>query len=308
MLRILVTSANSALTYMARMTRVALYASLVVLLTGLLLSLFKSAYMESIPVSKAQHYQGNAFYIQTPEIQAPFGIGRSDTSESPQASRLEIFVDDTPLAPHQLHADLVAGKPGFSHWENAIIFATGSPDLKASARELKIAVPVRLPSEILLIAALFVLVTMWRRHYQRISTLFRLANQFSRQAGWVAIGSFSLLIVWTVWAGYPDVPIVPIDGLGYIQWVCSVLNLLLDAYIFLCRIFPLPMRKYMSNVLARLPRSVRYLTIYDQLNPAYAKYYRKAEAEGLLARAGFVDVKTYHRHGYSWTVVGTKPE
>jgi SAM-dependent methyltransferase len=93
-----------------------------------------------------------------------------------------------------------------------------------------------------------------------------------------------------------------------LAWLCSVMNLLLDAYILLCRIFPLPMRKYMSNVLARMPRSVRYLTIYDQLNPAYAKYYRKAEAEALLARAGFVDVQTYHRHGYSWTVVGTKPK
>jgi len=174
--------------------------------------------MESIPVSKVQHYQGNAFYIQIPKIQAPFGIGRSDTNESPRASRLEFFVDDTPLAPHQSHADLVAGKPGFSHWENAIIFSTGSPDLKASARELKVVVPVRLPSEALLIAALLVLMILWRRHYLRISALFRLANRFSRQAGWVAIGSFSVLIVWTVWADYPDVPIVSIDGLGYIKW------------------------------------------------------------------------------------------
>jgi len=90
--------------------------------------------------------------------------------------------------------------------------------------------------------------------------------------------------------------------------LCSVLNLLLDAYILLCHIYPLPMRKYMSNVLARFPRSVRYLTIYDQLNPSYAKYYRKLEAEALLAREGFMDVQTYHRHGYGWTVVGTKPE
>lgn len=90
--------------------------------------------------------------------------------------------------------------------------------------------------------------------------------------------------------------------------ICSVLNVFLDGYILLCRVFPLPMRKYMSNVLARFPRSVRYLTIYDQLNPAYAKYYRKSEAEALLSQAGFAEVETYHRHGYSWTVVGKKPE
>lgn len=92
-----------------------------------------------------------------------------------------------------------------------------------------------------------------------------------------------------------------------LQGICALMNLILDAYIFLCRFLPLPMRQYMRNVLARLPRSVRGLTIYDQLNPAYAKYYRREEAEALLQRAGFEDVRVYHRHGYSWTVSGRKP-
>jgi hypothetical protein len=56
-----------------------------------------------------------------------------------------------------------------------------------------------------------------------------------------------------------------------------------------------------------MPPDKRRLVIYDQLNPAYAKYYTQTEAEQLLARAGFSDVRTYHRHGYSWTVIGTKP-
>jgi hypothetical protein len=60
-------------------------------------------------------------------------------------------------------------------------------------------------------------------------------------------------------------------------------------------------------VLAKFPAHVRRLTIYDQLNPAYAKYYTRSEAEALLVEAGFVDVKLYHRHGYSWTAVGTRP-
>jgi SAM-dependent methyltransferase len=88
---------------------------------------------------------------------------------------------------------------------------------------------------------------------------------------------------------------------------CSVLNIALDAYIFLCRFIPLPMRNYMRNVLARFPRSVRRLTIYDQLNPAFAHYYRRDEAEALLARAGFRDVTCWHRHGYSWSVAGKRP-
>ncbi len=92
-----------------------------------------------------------------------------------------------------------------------------------------------------------------------------------------------------------------------LEFVCSGLNVALDVYIFLCRHLPLPMRRYMNDVLGRLPRQVRRLTIYDQLNPAYARYYAQDEARRLLEDVGFVDVRTWHRHGYSWSVVGTRP-
>jgi SAM-dependent methyltransferase len=82
----------------------------------------------------------------------------------------------------------------------------------------------------------------------------------------------------------------------------------LSLYVVLCRALPLPMRPYMREVLAKLPPSTRRLVIYDQLNPAYAKYYTRAEAEALLTTAGFVDVRLYHRHGYSWTVIGRRPD
>jgi len=88
----------------------------------------------------------------------------------------------------------------------------------------------------------------------------------------------------------------------------ALLNVGLDAYIRLCRVFPLPMRSYMLEVLAKFPRRVRRLTIYDQLNPTYAKYYTRAEAADLLARGGFMNIALTHRHGYSWTVTGTKPD
>jgi hypothetical protein len=84
------------------------------------------------------------------------------------------------------------------------------------------------------------------------------------------------------------------------------LNFILGIYVFLCGYLPLPMKQYMVKVIGKLARKHRYLVIYDQLNPAYAKYYRKAEAGALLKDAGFTDVKLYHRHGYSWAVVGTK--
>lgn len=89
--------------------------------------------------------------------------------------------------------------------------------------------------------------------------------------------------------------------------VSYILTVALAPYIAVCRVLPLPMRSYMRNHLGKLGWHERFLTVFDQLNPAYAKYYRKAEAVDLLQRAGFVDVTPHHRHAYSWTVVGRKP-
>jgi SAM-dependent methyltransferase len=89
--------------------------------------------------------------------------------------------------------------------------------------------------------------------------------------------------------------------------LCRVLDLPLVGYMWLCGRAPLPMRDYFNHHLSRLTPAIRRLTIYDQLNPAWAKYYRRHEAVKLLADAGFVDVRTHHRHGYSWTVIGTRP-
>jgi len=87
----------------------------------------------------------------------------------------------------------------------------------------------------------------------------------------------------------------------------SVLNVGVDVYLQLCRWVPLPMRRYFLDHLGRLTRDQRRMTVYDQLNPAHAKYYRAEEARGLLAANGFSEVETYFRHGYSWTVTGIKP-
>lgn len=86
-----------------------------------------------------------------------------------------------------------------------------------------------------------------------------------------------------------------------------MIDLPLVCYIALCRFLPLPLRGYMREVMARLDGPKRRLTVYDQLNPAHAKYYTRQEAEALAHSSGFVDVAIHHRHGYSWTVVGTRP-
>jgi SAM-dependent methyltransferase len=92
-----------------------------------------------------------------------------------------------------------------------------------------------------------------------------------------------------------------------LRGLSHALNVAVDIYMVACRYLPLPLRGYMTEVFGKLERRRRYEVIFDQLNPAYAKYYREAEARALFEQAGFVDVKLHHRHGYSWTVIGRRP-
>jgi SAM-dependent methyltransferase len=78
-------------------------------------------------------------------------------------------------------------------------------------------------------------------------------------------------------------------------------------YTKFCRWMPLPLRGYMFSILEKMSPEKRRLIIYDQLNPSYAKYYTQSEAGKLLSDGRFVNIRTHHRHGYSWTVIGTKP-
>lgn len=87
--------------------------------------------------------------------------------------------------------------------------------------------------------------------------------------------------------------------------VVRLLDVPLVTYVWLCRYLPLPMRKYMVDLIGKMAPDKRRLIIFDQLNPAYAKYYTRNEAERLFADSGFSDIRLYHRHGYSWTIVGT---
>ena len=67
------------------------------------------------------------------------------------------------------------------------------------------------------------------------------------------------------------------------------------------------LRDYINNVLGRVSWKTRFRVIYDQLNPAYAKYYSGSETQALLEDTGIADVRIYRRHGSSWTVMGIKP-
>jgi SAM-dependent methyltransferase len=92
--------------------------------------------------------------------------------------------------------------------------------------------------------------------------------------------------------------------LSMIVWT---LHFLTKFYIKLCHRFPLHFKDYMLNIFQKLTPEKQRLVIYDQLNPAYAEYYTRSEAEKLLQDGHFENVRLHHRHGYSWTVIGTKP-
>lgn len=89
-------------------------------------------------------------------------------------------------------------------------------------------------------------------------------------------------------------------------FLSTLLELPLRAYIRACKRFPLPLRRYMLEVIGRLSPEQRRLVVYDQLNPAFAKYYRRNEAVALLEAGGFENIRVYHRLGYSWSLVGVK--
>jgi SAM-dependent methyltransferase len=98
------------------------------------------------------------------------------------------------------------------------------------------------------------------------------------------------------------------------HWALTALVRALDVplvfYLYICRRLPkvpLPLADYLRSIIEPLPGDKRRLVIYDQLNPAYAKYYTRKDAEALMAVAPF-QIAVHHRRGYSWVVIGEKPQ
>ena len=96
---------------------------------------------------------------------------------------------------------------------------------------------------------------------------------------------------------------LPHPVLRTLSWV---LLMIVEAYILLCRFLPLPLRGYLVNVFSKFTTNKKLLVIFDQLNPAHAKYFKRDEIIDVVRKAGFVKVRALNRHGYSWTVMGEK--
>ncbi len=88
--------------------------------------------------------------------------------------------------------------------------------------------------------------------------------------------------------------------------VSQFLNIFTTIYIFLCKFFDLPLKRYMIEVFIKFSWEKQVYVIFDQLNPSYSKYYTKKEVEDLVSQAGLEIENLHHRHGYSWTVIAVK--
>lgn len=94
----------------------------------------------------------------------------------------------------------------------------------------------------------------------------------------------------------------------FVRALSWALLAIVEVYIFLCRFLRLPLRGYMVNVFGKFSTNKKLLAIFDQLNPAFAKYYKRDEIINVVKKAGFGNVKAIARHGYSWSVIGEKPK
>jgi len=91
-----------------------------------------------------------------------------------------------------------------------------------------------------------------------------------------------------------------------LDFFSSILNVMIEPYIFLCRFINLPLKEFLLNVFSKCSWKRRKYIIFDQLNPEYSHYYKKEELVYELEKAGFSNLRFYHRYNYSWTVVCRK--
>lgn len=96
-------------------------------------------------------------------------------------------------------------------------------------------------------------------------------------------------------------------GDRWLNLLSHLLNVILIPYVYACKLFRfLPLASYINNVFGRCSLKARRYIIFDQLNPAYAKYYTESDCLSLLEDCGFTSIKIKHYNNYSWTAVAQK--
>lgn len=94
---------------------------------------------------------------------------------------------------------------------------------------------------------------------------------------------------------------------GILKYISAMLLPLAELYGVLSLFCPfIPMAEYLKKYFLRMNRYSRRLIIHDQLNPKFAKYYKKDELKELFNSCGFTDIRIHHRMGYSWSICAKK--
>jgi SAM-dependent methyltransferase len=91
--------------------------------------------------------------------------------------------------------------------------------------------------------------------------------------------------------------------------ISLAITYLLDTYLFVSKSLchsRLPLTIYLDKLFSKCGRLQKKYIVFDQLNPVYAKYYKKSEVIKLLTEAGFSSIELFHRHSYSWTAIARK--
>ena len=121
-----------------------------------------------------------------------------------------------------------------------------------------------------------------------VAASFRALTSGGKLAVWLygrEGNSLYLLLVRTLWTLTRRLPH------RMLEWLVAAMYPFFWCYMTACLLLPLPLAAYMRRVMIPLTPAKRRVVIYDQLNPAYAKYYTRQEAHDALARHGFIDIR-----------------
>ena len=84
------------------------------------------------------------------------------------------------------------------------------------------------------------------------------------------------------------------------------LALLTYPYGFLCKFFPLPLKKYFVTMFNKFSFKHKSYVIFDQFNPSFYKYFTKEELTKELNETGFKVESLVNTVGHQYTVVCSK--
>ena len=91
-----------------------------------------------------------------------------------------------------------------------------------------------------------------------------------------------------------------------LRLLSQFLALITYPYGFLCKFFPLPLKKYFVTMFNKFSFKHKSYVIFDQFNPSFYKYFSKAELTEVLEDKGFKVESLANTVGHQYTVVCSK--